>query len=679
MPALNPARGANRFIAVLVVLAGVSAGAISTARRPPSPSATSRALDTPVVDHVPGGGPDGGAVSSLAIVGTRPAMVFAAFQNGGVFKSSDRGATWTPADRGLPEDAWCELVAAPASSSTLYAACGDGLFKTTNGGAIWRQLDLDNPVPPVVAPSDPRVVYQPPQYGVVRSQDGGGHWEQVHGSIPTRCGSAFAVDPADPLVLFCGDDEWVKVSRDGGVTWTPSARGSHPDAEITALAIDPSDRNTILAGTFDGRTFKTTTRGMTWYYASDGPATGPIDHLEFVGKSGDIVFAVQGDSILRSLDSGDHWQILPSAVPPDPVVPFAVDPLSPSTVYVGTRDGVMVTTDFGEHWVLRQRGIARATASVVLHEGTTSTLYASTGRESFASRDAGGTWTTFRPDGIADMTTVSLASDGASGVVARTASGTYRLRRGETTWAPFASPAGSNPAQAWVAAADRSPLFASMADGFVFSDDGGSRWLSARLPGDQIPTGIAIATGEPLIVYASTGGILGGLLGRNGIWRTLDKGETWQLMDDPPTHTVGHCCGLMADPNDRDTVYAIVSGVGIGGGGDLIRRTTDGGLTWAELPTPGLVLSFAVSPTVPTTLLAQVYDFTNAGRFVLMTSIDRGDHWTRAGAGLPLNVEITNIVADTRQPARLFAGTDGRGVFRSLDAGATWRPTGRLR
>ena len=50
-----------------------------------------------------------------------------------------------------------------------------------------------------------------------------------------------------------------------------------------------------------------------------------------------------------------------------------------------------------------------------------------------------------------------------------------------------------------------------------------------------------------------------------------------------------------------------------------------------------------------------------------------------AGDGLPRNVEITNIVADARRPTHLFAGTAGRGVFRSVDAGDTWRPTGAVR
>jgi hypothetical protein len=93
----------------------------------------------------------------------------------------------------------------------------------------------------------------------------------------------------------------------------------------------------------------------------------------------------------------------------------------------------------------------------------------------------------------------------------------------------------------------------------------------------------------------------------------------------------------VADPNDRDTIYVTVT-VGIGASGDVVRRTTDGGFTWADLPLPGLALSLAVSSSVPTTLLAQVYDVGGSGRFVLMSSRDRGDTWIRLGAGLPSNV-----------------------------------------
>ena len=78
------------------------------------------------------------------------------------------------------------------------------------------------------------------------------------------------------------------------------------------------------------------------------------------------------------------------------------------------------------------------------------------------------------------------------------------------------------------------------------------------------------------------------LLGENGIWRSTDGGDAWQLRGRKPgDRTVARCCGLLADPRDSRTVYAVLHGVGIGGDGDLIRRTIDGGDTWTELSHPG--------------------------------------------------------------------------------------------
>jgi hypothetical protein len=642
---------AARTVALMIVFSAIGLGATTRARRPPAPSSTSRAGDTPVLEHVPGGGPDGGAVASLAVVEAAPSsMVFAAFENGGVFRSSDRGVTWTPADRGLPADDQCELVAVPSTPDTLFAACGDGLFKTANSGALWRQLDVDNALAPLVARSDPRVVYQPPEGGIVRSRDGGRRWELVKTEAPPQW-RAVAIDPADPFVLFCGGDDGLSVSRDGGMSWKPAGKRPDPSSDISAIAIHPWNRSTILVGDSEGRIFQTTTAGSNWTALGDGPASGGIEDLQFVGDSGDLIFARQGASILRSVDGGRQWHVVFSAsshlstLGPD----FAVDPIAPSVIYVGTRIGVLVTTDAGAHWAIRNRGITRATTSVGWHEGATPTLYASNGRELLASQDDGASWTAVRLAGRLTEETVFSVEGTGDGLLARTLDTTYRLRRGDTAWQPLAAPDIEPPLR------------------------------SGHLPGDRIPSATVTVAGDASVLYASTGGPAGGVLGNNGIWRSTDAGGSWQLVDQPGNGTIARCCGLLANPGDSRTIYAVLQGVGIGGEGDVIRRTIDGGETWTELSHPGLAVSLTVVPTNPATLLVQVMDTTGEGRFALVSSTTRGDLWKRVGAGFPANVRITNVAIDPQRPQRLFAATEGRGIYRSLDAGVTWQPTGTLR
>jgi hypothetical protein len=130
--------------------AGLSLEGYSRSRLPPLPSTRSRVNDTPVRDHLAGGGPYGGRVTSLAVARTQPATAYVSLMGGGVYRSTDRGGTWLPADRGLPANVGCELVADPTDAGTLYAARDDGLFKTVDGGGAWRQLDVDNPNAPVI-------------------------------------------------------------------------------------------------------------------------------------------------------------------------------------------------------------------------------------------------------------------------------------------------------------------------------------------------------------------------------------------------------------------------------------------------------------------------------------------------------------------------------------------------
>lgn len=632
-------RGARRWGLAAVLLGGMCAigvDATSIARLPPSPSKRSRANDTPVVDHAPGGGPDGGSIDSVAIVATTPSTVFVSTRGGGVYASADHGATWRPADRGLPDNSSCDLVADPVSASTLYAACVDGLFKTTTRGTLWRQLDIDWPLRPFIAPSDPRLVYQPPAFwNMVRSVDGGRRWREFGPPPePLRCAGAFAVDPFDGSRLYCAGPRGLRTSADGGVTWA-ILPGLPVDAVIAAFAADPAHPGVLLAAASDGRMFRSTTRGKSWGRAADAPDQRGFHDLRFVGRTGRVVFARQHSRLFRSIDGGGIWAQVPPGWDGDAMFAFAVDPADHDTVFVGTLQGMLVTTDGGVTWTARNQGLTRAATHVTMRGGATSTLVASVGRELFASRNDGASWT--------------------------------RLASGGDVGGPSDSHGDGSPAPAAM-----SRVRPVAGGGFSYWSDIAGRWLDAApLPYGLPPRAVAEA-GTSGSVFASSGSGIAVKPGSKAVWKSDDTGQTWRLVASPAVYIGADCCGLLVDPNDPDTVFAIIGNVGIGGGGDQVMRTTDGGLTWTDVRLPGLSVAFSSIPTSPTTFVAALY---GGG---LVVSTNRGDRWSSMRNGLPEASEVTSVVADPRRLTTLFAGTASRGVYRSLDGGKTWRPTGRV-
>lgn len=257
-----------------------------------------------------------------------------------------------------------------------------------------------------------------------------------------------------------------------------------------------------------------------------------------------------------------------------------------------------------------------------------------------------------------------LSSDDAGGVLLRTRADVFHLARSARAWTREAGPSG---AQA-PAAGYRPRVMATTPGNFVYST--GGEWREAtRLPDGVVPQ-VIVAAGPPGTLFASSGGILSAVLKNSGIWRSDDNGRTWQLAHRPNIGNAGNCCGLVVDPHDRNTIYLTLRNVGIGGGGSVVRRTTDAGVTWTELKLPGLALAFELVPTAPTTIIGQLY---GGG---LVRSTDGGNRWRVAG-GLPEGTEVTSVAFDRRRPTTLFAGTTNRGVYRSTDAGVTWRPTER--
>src|SRR5215472_1512920 len=140
-------------------------------------------------------GPEGAQVTSLAIDPTAPIILYAATSNGGVFKTTNGGSSWSSVNVGLTNTNVSVVAIDPRTPTTLYAGTsGSGVFKTTDGGNRWSNIGLTD-YPSIIAlilnPRIPTTLYAGTHYPdlcvggsclggrLFKSDDGGGSWSET--------------------------------------------------------------------------------------------------------------------------------------------------------------------------------------------------------------------------------------------------------------------------------------------------------------------------------------------------------------------------------------------------------------------------------------------------------------------------------------------------------------------
>jgi len=129
-----------------------------------------------------GVGPEGGDIRTLVIDSHTPQTIYAGTRQGGVFKSTNGGRSWSAINSGLPPLSTVQAVAIdPSTPQTIFASSGGGLVKSTDGGNNWSfDSRSRQPVSGVesmaIDPSTPQTIFAGTGSGVFKSMDGGSNW-----------------------------------------------------------------------------------------------------------------------------------------------------------------------------------------------------------------------------------------------------------------------------------------------------------------------------------------------------------------------------------------------------------------------------------------------------------------------------------------------------------------------
>jgi photosystem II stability/assembly factor-like uncharacterized protein len=169
-------------------------------------------------------GPYFSYVAQVLVDPTDRSNVFAVMSNSEVRRSDDAGATWETAGQVEAQSVVPPVLAIdPVHPSTLYAA-GYRLWKSTDRGTTWKQLDIgiyNDFIDLAVAPSSPSTLYALGRRGVVLwSIDGGEGWNLSTRIARNVIPNSITVDPLLPKTVYVGSEHGIYKTKDGGDTWS---------------------------------------------------------------------------------------------------------------------------------------------------------------------------------------------------------------------------------------------------------------------------------------------------------------------------------------------------------------------------------------------------------------------------------------------------------------------------
>jgi photosystem II stability/assembly factor-like uncharacterized protein len=323
---------------------------------------------------------DSQSIAKIRINPTNPDVVYVAAMGHpfgpnaerGVFKTTDGGKNWQKVLYKDDHTGAVDLVMDPTNSNILYAALyqaqrlpwdfisggpGSGLYKSTDAGATWKQIQgegfpkgLLGRIGVAVSGGDPDRVYalvENEHGGIFRSDNGGNTWTLVNSNNEYRQRAWYFTHIfADPkatdtiYVLNTG----LSRSTDGGRTFT-TVRAPHGDHH--GLWIDPKDPRRMINSNDGGATISTD-YGKTWTVQDNQP-TAQFYHVAADNRFNYYVYGAQQDnSTVAIATRTDHGSITPNDWYPVAggesgyVVP---NPTNPNVVYAGSYDGLITRYD----------------------------------------------------------------------------------------------------------------------------------------------------------------------------------------------------------------------------------------------------------------------------------------------------------------------------------------------
>ncbi len=637
-----------------------------------------------------------GRINSIAVSTANPQIILVGASTGGIWRSSDGGATFIPASDAQVDLAVGAIAFAPSNPNIVYAGMGDmhsccdylgsGVLKSTDAGATWTRINNSSIPQPAsvgdiqVDPTDPNKIYLAlyrslnsssannfPYGGVYVSTDGGVNWIKRLAGLPRD----IAINPANSQIIYAamrgigtsgdGGVGGVYRSLDGGINWSVVYASSYP------AAFAPSGQ-----GIRDVRVAVTAANPQRVYVYS-GAGSGSGGSIRFaVSNDGGANFSA--DTVLTTVDKGQFGYN----------TYLQADPLNGDTVYIGARD-IYRSLNGGITWTNITRNFS---ASFSYNPSQANThpdqhaieLFASDPNTFLIGNDGGLFRTTNGGQTFQSLnTTLSLTQfvslvrhpTNPSVTYGGTQDNGTQRRSGTSEWEDVSSGDGGHLV---INPLNPSMFFVTYVEGTIWRfDNGGAPPRTTVATDNTFKTDGG--TNERVAFYAPlTGnGVTSQLyFGTQRVWTTTNLGGTWSPTGAPPDLTRGGSDVLSAIGVARANPNVIYTGSEQG----RAMVSTNGGQTWGDANV-GLPDRFITSIKVDYSNPALAYlTVSGFGSGHIFKTTNMGASWTDISGiigqgGLP-NIPANTLLIDLNNPNLLYAGTDV-GVFRSTVGGTVWQ------
>jgi photosystem II stability/assembly factor-like uncharacterized protein len=651
----------------------------------------------------------GGRIMDIAVYGPRPQLFYVATASGGLWKTENAGTTVKPVFQnetsvGLgavavsQKDANLVWVGTGEGSSRNSAIWGDGIYKSTDGGATWKNMGLKETLhiaKIVIDPRDDNTVvvaalghlWGPnPERGVYRTTDGGKTWSQVL-KVDNSTGAADLVqNPKNPNEMLCamwtrerkaydftsgGPGSGLYKSTDGGKTWRKITKGL-PDTTIGRI-------------------------GLSYFYSDPKNVVATVEVKPKDASERQGGTSMNGGAIYLSKDGGESWT-RQSNLNPRPFY-FSLprwDPTDINRIYVGGVN-LHVSDDMGKTFRALNVAIHADNHALWIDPKDNNTLYIGNDGGTYISRDRAVKWTHVNNIVASQFYAVAfdmrkpywvyggLQDNGSWGYPTQTI-------RGGSSWYDAYNVGGGDGFHVQVDPNDWTTLYSESQGGAVSRQDqkyGSGRSIRPRVATGEPPlrfnwsTPIALSPHNSTTVY----------IGANKLFKSVNRGDSWRAIspdlttNDPNKNRPGQNSVSPEDTGaERHCTIITISEspakpglIWVGTDDGLIWVTKDDGVNWENVTNnvPDLPkFTWCSRVTASKYVEGRCYATFDGHRnddfkpYVYVTE-DFGKTWSKLDNGLTQGDPAYVIREGLQNPDLLILGSE-MSLRISLDRGKNW-------